>query len=701
MLTINLEGDFLDVDAVLLTEADRIAAARNMKAAAATLEPHAKTVKGAIKRAKIAELTGRGVAADTAAHAAHLRYDRMMLAGSDTVIFEDGIVVTVGDLLGPKGADFDGKLCLDPVEPDYDGGRAVGKFFWNSGRGPVVHSFAHGSTTYRLAHDDQSIFAAIEAGGADHARLVAALANAEVNSIVAAQAETAVAKALGLGTKRQQLQEEVAKVRSKIARHSGETEPVPLIDVAFDQRLPPSGFPFVRHEPKRVVILDHREDVRHLTRAYGVMPAYNLISKEIGCVGVDEGSGDNKGSALFSLMRSLCALNEVPTENFDAHFLALADENARNPVTDYLKPLPWDGAPRFDKLAAVMGPRDPEVARIAVRIALLQAVAAADHASIARGLDTETRAHFESIIVFQGGQGLGKTKGLRRWLPRALRQYMKEGQVLDLRNKDSHKLAVSCWICELGELEATFKKSDIAALKAFVSKDMDEIRLPYARAASTFLRRTAFFASVNEEHFLSDPTGNRRFVPLAVTQVDPGWSDDEIDQLWAEAWHRYTAGERWWPTKDEEPVLAANAERYRAVLPIEEKLDQRYDWGKPASGTRRTAIQVCSDLDDPVPGPSTVKAIQAALRRLWLASGLAEFRDGDLWTTDQNGSARRVNSSGGKKPGWLLPPRRPAETMAQAGQTIPPRLSLVGSGSDVAVPAVKTYPLPPAPSPRG
>ena len=48
--------------------------------------------------------------------------------------------------------------------------------------------------------------------------------------------------------------------------------------------------------------------------------------------------------------------------------------------------------------------------------------------------------------------------------------------------------------------------------------------------------------------FLADETGNRRFWPLTVSRVDVSWSDEEIDQLWAEAWSRYVGGEQWWPS---------------------------------------------------------------------------------------------------------------------------------------------------------
>ncbi len=71
---------------------------------------------------------------------------------------------------------------------------------------------------------------------------------------------------------------------------------------------------------------------------------------------------------------------------------------------------------------------------------------------------------------------------------------MLEGATLNPSDKDSVKRAVSHWIVELGEIESTFKKSDIDQLKAFVTARTDELRLPYDRAFTTYQRRAAFYA---------------------------------------------------------------------------------------------------------------------------------------------------------------------------------------------------------------
>jgi putative DNA primase/helicase len=69
--------------------------------------------------------------------------------------------------------------------------------------------------------------------------------------------------------------------------------------------------------------------------------------------------------------------------------------------------------------------------------------------------------------------------------------------------------AVSHWVVELGELDSTFKKSDVSVLKAFITRRQDKLRRPYARRDSVFPRRTVFAGTVNDYQFLHDNTGNR------------------------------------------------------------------------------------------------------------------------------------------------------------------------------------------------
>ena len=122
-----------------------------------------------------------------------------------------------------------------------------------------------------------------------------------------------------------------------------------------------------------------------------------------------------------------------------------------------------------------------------------------------------------------------------------------------------------------GEIESTFKKSDIDQLKAFVTKKNDELRLPYDRAFTTYQRRTAFYASVNAREFLTDTSGNRRFWVVPVTGINADHGLD-MQQVWAEVKETLYTNTNfdWYLTKEEREMLQDSNEYYRTQSSVED-----------------------------------------------------------------------------------------------------------------------------------
>ena len=208
----------------------------------------------------------------------------------------------------------------------------------------------------------------------------------------------------------------------------------------LDTPLALESFPRIRRTKDGIKVLDHVDNIDHMLESYGLGYRYNVIRKEIEWEhpGLLPG-GDNADTALQSQMISLCALNAVPDKHLTMHLVGLADQNATNPVVEHLVSLSpeWDGKPRFGALAAAMQPDDTRIAEIVLRLFLIQACAAADNAALGRAANADALPVFEGCLVLAGGQGVFKTKGVRRLLPPALRGYFKEGLMLDPRNKDS------------------------------------------------------------------------------------------------------------------------------------------------------------------------------------------------------------------------------------------------------------------------
>ena len=183
----------------------------------------------------------------------------------------------------------------------------------------------------------------------------------------------------------------------------------------------------------------------------------------------------------------------------------------------------------------------------------------------------------KGVLVFQGAQDAGKTSWFWKLFTRKNEHWGKEGLLLKPDQKDSVITAVSHWIVELGELDATFKKADIAHIKSFLTNKADRLRRPFGRKDSNYPRRTGFFGSVNPREFLKDDTGNSRF--WVVPCIDINFQHEiDIQQMWAQAYHCYLEGEQWHLFGEDSKKLQMYNEYSRELSPIEEKIISKKEW---------------------------------------------------------------------------------------------------------------------------
>lgn len=207
-----------------------------------------------------------------------------------------------------------------------------------------------------------------------------------------------------------------------------------------------------------------------------------------------------------------------------------------HPVRDYLDGLVWDEIPRVDQfLMDYLGTtEDTEYIRRATRKTLVAAVKRI----------YEPGCKFDYILTLRGPQGIGKTSILRR-----LGGSWTQENMPSMEGKEAMEQLRGYWIIELGELNAV-RKSEQEAVKGFLTRQVDSYRVPYGKRLAEFPRQCIFIANTNESSFLSDPTGGRRYWPVAVTgkpKVSGGWhslSQEVVDQIWAEAIYWYRKGEK-------------------------------------------------------------------------------------------------------------------------------------------------------------
>ena len=123
--------------------------------------------------------------------------------------------------------------------------------------------------------------------------------------------------------------------------------------------------------------------------------------------------------------------------------------------------------------------------------------------------------------------------------------------------------------------------------------------MPYERRTAAFPRSCVFFGTTNDATFLRDQTGGRRFWPVDLGKGKPTKSvfrdlENEVDQIWAEAYVRYVIGESLFLVGEAEKQAKIAQEEHREVDPKEGIVTEfvfrkvPLDWQKMDLSARRT-----------------------------------------------------------------------------------------------------------------
>ncbi|WBH15289.1 virulence-associated E family protein [Sphingomonas radiodurans] len=361
-------------------------------------------------------------------------------------------------------------------------------------------------------------------------------------------------------------------------------------------------------------------NVQHMLLHEGISVRYNSIKKDLEItVPGEPGTLDNAANVRMSRIFSRGTKHGLSTRHLAEFVQVIGDDNAYNPVADWIGSKPWDKVDRLPDFLSTITTADdypPSLKETLVSKWLLSAAAAglAEPAFKARG-----------VLVLQGRQGIGKTSWIKRLVSdEALRdEVVRLDHHMDWSNKDSLLGAVNNWIVELGELEGTLRR-DLPPLKSFVTADVDKVRRPYERRESVYPRRTVFAATVNDASFLIDPTGNSRWWTLAVESLNYLHTID-MQQLFAQLAERIDKGATWWLTADEEARLEAWNARHRAASAIGEQVVEAIDSTKPVVFLSASDVLRCIGYKQPT--NAQAKECGTALRELY---GDPKKRDGTM-----------------------------------------------------------------------
>lgn len=300
----------------------------------------------------------------------------------------------------------------------------------------------------------------------------------------------------------------------------------------------------------------------------------------------------------------------------------LGKKNRYSSVHRWLEGVAWDGTLRLSGwLTSAFGVEDTKLHRAFARRFAISAVARA----------FEPGCKVDTILLLVGGQGVGKST--------VFRLLAGDGRFSDTElkvgSKDAFVQLGQAWIYEVAEM-TSFTGVRADRIKGFVSSTVDKFRPPYSSAPVEFRRQTVFVATTNEDRPLDDPTGSRRFWPVAISKpLVQEWLRDNRDQLWAEAVAAYKAGEQWHLTGEEEDLRVIHNRQFEQVDPWTPSVEA---WAAGQDGP--FTIRQCIEGALGVPGPGQDRGHQNRVGAILRQAGFAKRK------------ARRGEVPDGTRP-WL------------------------------------------------
>jgi predicted P-loop ATPase len=292
---------------------------------------------------------------------------------------------------------------------------------------------------------------------------------------------------------------------------------------------------------------------------------------------------------------------------------AVCLENRFHPVRNYLDGLAWDGKPRLnDWLTTYLSADDTELSRAFGRAVLIAAVRRIRHPG----------TKFDTVLVLEGKQGTGKSTAIKIL---ASPEFFSDQEILSPDAKQQMEALEGIWLFELSELGGMYR-AKLDGMKAFISRTTDRGRPAWGRFREDRPRQVIFIATTNDEKYLRDSTGNRRFWPVKTGQIDLEALRQDRDQLWAEAAHHEAQGdsiiipENLWPLAAKAQEERLEDDPWRDILANARNLPSHSDLFYTDGGVQRvhtdTLLSEVLGIDAERQRPADAKRLAANMRQL-------------------------------------------------------------------------------------
>jgi len=337
---------------------------------------------------------------------------------------------------------------------------------------------------------------------------------------------------------------------------------------------------------------------------------YDVLDRE---VLIDGRPLDEAG--IYDVMAELCArrgFRQVTPVKLGPILYTVAKRHPINRWADRLRGLEWDGIQRH-VLAYAGVTLDPWAIASGRRFMLGWA---------ARGLWPGWK--HDGVLILEGEQGLGNSR-----IFQTLGTLFGENRFVELaklsQDKDTQMQLAGKTIVELAEMTA-HRAGETDAIKSMLTQTHDHYRPPYGRAVEVFPRSCLFGGSTNEEEYLKDRSGNRRYWINRVShRAEIAALEHDLPQIAAEAVYRLTQSEPNWLSPEEE-TLQREIAQSRVLTPAQ--LDGLEEWVRGRDNFQSIDVYIALDIPMTARTQIVKQALHQMLRDLGYRFGRWDRRDG-------------------------------------------------------------------------
>lgn len=231
-----------------------------------------------------------------------------------------------------------------------------------------------------------------------------------------------------------------------------------------------------------------------------------------------------------------------------------------NPVENYLNSLPkWDGKDHIKKLSGTVSTDNPHWERLFRQWFL---------SMVAHWMNGDEKHANSTAPILIGAQGYRKSTFCRQLLPPELQQFYTDS--IDFRsNIEAERMLSRFMLINIDEFDQLSEKQ-FAFVKHLFQKPASNIRRMRSETIATQRRYASFIATTNSDEVLRDPTGNRRYLCVNITEPIRTETPINYAQLYAQAVEQINSGVRYWIDDEDERLIRDTNNRFTVQQPLEQ-----------------------------------------------------------------------------------------------------------------------------------